>query len=148
MGNQYTILEGRICQTCNTKKTFHSKEGKPYWFKHKDGFICKKCHSKSEYQQNHEQYQNWHKSWKAKNPQRIKEFNVKHGPMRIQFKGHRLKLNHNPQTGICSNCNRTVQSGEIKRTHLHHTKYDPNNPLVYTVELCVSCHVKIHWEMR
>lgn len=33
---------------------------------------------------------------------------------------------------------------ELGKTHLHHTKYDANNPLANTVELCISCHTTLH----
>ena len=34
------------------------------------------------------------------------------------------------------------RKGEIKLTNLHHEKYDENDPLAHTVELCVECHNK------
>ena len=63
---------------------------------------------------------------------------------RIMFMNKRITLKENPRKGICLNCNRTVESGDIKFTVLHHTSYDFNNPLANTVELCVMCHRIIH----
>ena len=40
--------------------------------------------------------------------------------------------------GICSNCKK------FTRTALHHTEYDPANPLANTIEICIACHNAIH----
>ena len=66
---------------------------------------------------------------------------------RITFKGKSILLKFNPRIGICSNCKKSVQKGEIKRTDIHHEKYDELNPLNYTIELCTSCHTKETWNL-
>lgn len=58
----------------------------------------------------------------------------------LRFKEKTLHIGHNPRKGICSDCKRTITSGQIQRTNMHHEKYDPVNPLAFTVELCVKCH--------
>jgi len=45
----------------------------------------------------------------------------------------------NPRIGVCSMC-----GDRPKKTNMHHTKYDPDNPLAYTIELCVPCHAHVH----
>ena len=96
---------------------------------------------KARYELKHkEKIKERHKIWQTNHPERVKEHNTN----RISFKGENTPLDHNPRKGICNNCKRTVTSGEIKITNLHHIKYDPNNPLAYTIELCVGCHNSIH----
>ncbi len=63
---------------------------------------------------------------------------------RITFRNKRIHLRFNPLFGSCVNCKRTIESGEIKVTHLHHDVYDMSDPLAYTRELCVRCHSKYH----
>ncbi len=91
------------------------------------------------------------KLWAEKNVEKTKQYKTKweknnpeHSLSKIRFKGKRIQLDHNPRTGTCSNCGKTVESGEIKRTAMHHKKYDEANPLAHTVELCISCHTKFH----
>ena len=67
---------------------------------------------------------------------------------RVTFLGMRISLLFNPLFDSCVKCKRTVASGEIKRTHLHHDKYDLNDPLAYTRELCVRCHSNFHKNRR
>jgi len=71
---------------------------------------------------------------------------LKRKKKRINFKGKLIGLEKEPRIGICSKCGKSVKKGEIKRTNLHHLKYDPKNPLNHTIELCVGCHNKIHPE--
>ena len=63
---------------------------------------------------------------------------------RLFFDGKTLRLDKNPRTNICSKCGKKYPEELIKQTHLHHIKYDKDNPLAYTIELCTSCHAKIH----
>ena len=55
---------------------------------------------------------------------------------RILFQGRVIAVGRNPRSGICSIWCR------IGRTDIHHTKYDPNNVLAHTMELCDGCHNK------
>lgn len=68
--------------------------------------------------------------------------------LRIRFKGNTVFLPFNPRKGVCSKCLRSIERGEIKRTCMHHEKYDAANPLANTIELCSSCHRKRHAELR
>jgi len=91
---------------------------------------------KEYYQRNKERYHSHFQQWRENNPD--------YNRSRINFKGRNVQLDHIPRIGICSQCQRTIESGEIKTTNIHHTKYDPNNPLNHTRELCVRCHNYIH----
>lgn len=66
----------------------------------------------------------------------------------VKFHGKPVRLDHNPRTGICSNCKRSIHTGEIKVTNLHHDEYDESNPLAHTRELCVRCHRQLHAQLR
>lgn len=67
-------------------------------------------------------------------PNYVKNWNKK----RINFKGKQIPLRYNPRLGVCMFC------GKQGITNLHHLKYDENNPVEHTIELCMSCHRKEH----
>lgn len=89
---------------------------------------------------NKDKLREYRKQYKIKNLDRIRINNREINKRRIIFKGKRLRLKNTPRKGICSKCGRSIAKGELKRTNLHHTKYDPNNPLNHTIELCPRCH--------
>jgi len=108
-------IDKRRCSDCNSVKTSLTKLGFPKWYfikKDKSKPICAKCYDKL--------------------------YNIKH----IRFKDKRLLLEANPRIGVCSNCGKSIAKGEIKKTDMHHEKYDPKNPEAHTRELCVGCHNK------
>lgn len=70
--------------------------------------------------------------------------NLVYNKMKLYFKGNAVLIDHIPRIGVCTDCHRTVSSGDIKITHLHHIEYDENNPSANTIELCVRCHKKRH----
>ena len=72
------------------------------------------------------------------NSDKLREYHLR----RISFQDKRLVLPFKPRTGKCSAC------GKIGKTHLHHEKYDPKDPLAHTVELCISCHMTITWQQQ
>ena len=86
----------------------------------------------------------WNKRYRDNNPETIKKFHDIHNKNRIKFKGKPIVLGFNPRKGTCSKCGQSVGKGEIKQTVLHHIKYDSNNPLAHTVELCRVCHCTTH----
>ena len=63
---------------------------------------------------------------------------------RLTFKGKRIHTKGIVRTGKCTFCKRTIESGEIKTTNLHHLKYDEKHPSWYTIELCTGCHTNVH----
>ena len=52
--------------------------------------------------------------------------------------------------GVCKNCGRSKAKGEISTTQLHHkdNKYDLENPLWNTIEVCLECHEKLDPRLR
>ncbi len=82
------------------------------------------------------------------NPEKIKANMAKQNPKRFMYNGKTLSNSTSPRKNTCSNCNRTVESGDIKRTNLHHVEYDDSNPLTHTVELCIRCHTREHMRLR
>lgn len=144
MSQQLTYVM-KTCYNCGSDKTYmqkrYGKQGQLWltvdWRKDKDGNIfCKNCYSKliATYESRKEYYKN------IANPRT----HAKWSPRRFNYKGQVEYAEENPRTGVCSDCGKSVSKGEIKRTNLHHIKYDDDNPLGYTIELCVSCHGARH----
>ena len=75
---------------------------------------------------------------KRRNPINSPKYNKINNPRKIRFKDKRIILKENPRKGRCLKC------GKIGRTNMHHQQYDESDPLKYTIELCTSCHMKIH----
>lgn len=61
---------------------------------------------------------------------------------RIFYKGKSIRLQENPKVGVCSECKRSVASGEVKLTNIHHEEYDDLDIFKHTRELCPRCHLK------
>ena len=102
---------------------------------------------------------NYMKEWNRKNPEYTKEYlrewrkkNPNRSSERLKnqfnFKGKPIFSDKNPRSNICSECGKSYPKDLIRQTNLHHIIYDENDPLAFTVELCVSCHVKLHWKLR
>ena len=80
--------------------------------------------------------------YRENHPDIIKRSNKKWNPInnpiinknQIRFKDKKIYLGFNPKTGVCSLCR---YQG---KTHMHHIKYHPEDPLKDTIELCISCH--------
>lgn len=116
----------RVCYACGMTIT-------SCWYLNHDesnNVICARCYQQIIYRPNHKH--------------QTQLYNNKRNPinaqMRLNYKGKRLFLGINPRTGICTICKKSIHKGEIKRTNLHHLKYDDYNPLNNTIELCPSCH--------
>lgn len=110
------------------------------------------------------------RDWKQNNPEYIKisskEYNEKNSEIiaekkklryeenrdwqltyrrkRITYKGKRIHLDYEIRTGICVICKRTVKDGQIKQTNMHHIFYNDEHPDWGLIEVCPSCHRKIH----
>ena len=118
------MIKNRKCDNCNSITTSLNVEGYECWYKIKETpnkFWCKLCYMK-----------------KIGNPKFIKENNHK----RILFKNKRIYLDIAPRIGVCNLC-RSVEPFDCKQTNIHHEKYDDNNPLKYTLEICPKCHQHI-----
>ncbi len=125
----------RICSNCSSNITYTNKQGWKEWHKHKDGWLCKKCYMKL-----------------VNNPKWQKIHSKIYSPLRITFKGKRIRLKKNPRNGKCVNCENSIGDEFIdrfgnnnltKQTHMHHEEYHDEDPLKDAKELCNSCHSKI-----
>jgi len=142
----------RECQCCHNNETYiDKKRNVPVWNKTETGYLCKKCGDKQYRNDNLEKSRLYHHNWRIKNQKRLEreghEYYLKNkekwpDKKRVLFKNKRIKLDKNPRKGICSKC------GNSGKTNLHHKKYDGNDPLANTIELCVSCHKKEHPLLR
>lgn len=74
----------------------------------------------------------------------IERAGKKKGPYYMKFQGKNIRLSTSPRKNVCSRCSKRYPDDLRERTILHHTIYNPKNPLDYTIELCHSCHVKTH----
>lgn len=112
----------RICSNCKSSKTQTTitKKGYPHrkWVSDgKNGYLCHKCARKIIYRKRE----------------------LEHNKRKLVYKRKNITLPYNPRIGVCSWC-RAVAPIDTPRTHLHHEKYDDNNPLANTIELCMKCH--------
>lgn len=73
-----------------------------------------------------------------------KEYYQSYNDRRVKFKGRYVLIPKRTKIGICTDCGKSVQKGEISYTVSHHTQYDEKHPEKYTVELCSSCHRERH----
>ena len=92
----------------------------------KNKWMCKKCHTK--YISDPKRKPDWQQKYH-------KIFN----PRQMYFKNKSITLKFNPRIGVCNLC-RAIAGLDCKITHIHHEKYDQNDPLKHTIELCPRCH--------
>jgi hypothetical protein len=144
----------RRCVNCFSPTTLISKKtGCAYWYKYQDGYICNKCYCKLII------HPKWGKKWdkisyEKHGAERNKIFNPRH----LKFKGRSLLLKENPRKGRCELCgldigdfytNHYGEFVQVKITVMHHfAEYHDDDPLKDTIELCASCHRKIHVRMK
>lgn len=129
---EYTNDEIMVCRICQSNKTFLRKRKKangqiylkPDWYEvnRKDKTaVCTNCYNT------------------VINANYIKRY-VRYS---IKYKGKILHLDHDPRIDVCNWC-RAVVPFDAMNTQLHHDerRYDDNNPLRNTIELCNSCHTR------
>ena len=94
------------------------------------------------------------KKWIKKNPEYMKEWCKKNPNYwadklknQFMFKGKSIYPDKNPRLNVCSECGKTYPEDLTRQTDIHHVIYDVNNPLSFTIELCQSCHMKLHWKI-
>jgi len=68
-----------------------------------------------------------------------RETKLEYAKKSFRYKNKKIHLKENPRTGVCYFCNK-----QNTLTHIHHIKYDDNDPLANTIELCRSCHTRWH----
>ena len=66
---------------------------------------------------------------------------------RFRYKQEIILLKEIPRIGVCNLC-RAVVPFDTKKTLLHHEKYDDDDKRANTLEICLSCHNKIHFSGR
>jgi len=98
------------------KREYYLQKRKEYRKKHRDRLILE------------------HRQYRKDHPEYVKDHNSRF----LNYKGKLIHYPHQIRTHICSKC------GKQGQTNLHHTKYDDENPLANTIELCVMCHNKNH----
>ena len=61
-----------------------------------------------------------------------------------------IEFSYAIRKGICENCGKSKAKREISVTNLHHknNKYDLENPLLNTIEVCLECHEKLDPRLR
>jgi hypothetical protein len=99
------------------------ERGKKYYYDNKEK--CKTVRKKYR-DENKEKVRKWVKEWRQNH--------------HLVFLGKQITLDNIERTLLCICCR--FQGS----TDLHHLKYDLNDPLKYTVELCGSCHALWHHE--
>jgi hypothetical protein len=127
---EYTSNEVVVCRICKSNKTFLRKRKKtngivyfkPDWYevnRKKGTAICSNCYNR------------------VINGDYVRL----HAKFRIKYKNRYVYLKYNPRIGVCNWC-RGVAPFDTAYTELHHDerRYDDNNPLRNTIELCKSCH--------
>jgi hypothetical protein len=130
------------CAECGSNTTTISK-GRPLWYHKSNGDICHRCYMRLYVSPRFiEARRLYNLSPKAREARRL--YCHEHG---IRFYPERKRVYVRaelPRTGLCSSCGRSVSSGAIKTTQLHHLAYDADRPEANVVELCVRCHRGIH----
>ncbi len=105
------------CAACDLTKTYLEKDGYAHWRSHDNDWYCNTCYCKY---------------IRVQDKEKITTYNRR----KIRFMDTFIYLNENPRKGICELC------GYQGLTHMHHEKYNIDNPLAHTIELCASCHAK------
>lgn len=107
----------KVCTCCDSVETYIRPNGLEQWYNDGNGGrLCHKCYKKNiEY------------------PDR--------GYRRLRFKDRRIVLDVALRIGVCNWC-RAVVPFDCKLTHMHHERYNPDNPKEGTIEVCITCHHK------
>jgi len=61
----------------------------------------------------------------------------------MTWKGKKIAFDQDIRTGICYFCKKEGRIQKNVKTALHHIKYDNQDPLLWTVEVCNTCHFQI-----
>lgn len=64
---------------------------------------------------------------------------------KILFRDKRVYFLENPRKNICSECGQRYPEELKHQTVMHHENYNSDDPLENTIELCKSCHGKLHY---
>jgi hypothetical protein len=139
MGGSKRLKQEYICSTCNSKTTYVKPDGREVWALYENKILCNRCDCRV--RKNNKSCIESRKRYSKKTEKR-----------RITFKNKRIVIDHNPRKGRCKKCGKKIGDSYvnyrgitsiIKKTDMHHRRYDPTDPTKYTIELCASCHGKI-----
>lgn len=138
------------CYSCGIDKSIEKKTGYSHWLYNHDidnNVLCMNCNARliTYPKRDRQKMNNYYlPRWRAQNPNYMKEYTKK----RLNYKGRLITLKTRIKIGVCNTCNKTVESGQINFTTLHHyAEYHDNNPVKDTIELCPSCHGKESWKL-
>jgi len=74
----------------------------------------------------------------------INDENIEYWKKRTMTYGQKkLSFDHEIKTGVCIFCKKESRAQGSKSTALHHVKYNNDDPLEWTIEVCIKCHSKI-----
>lgn len=62
---------------------------------------------------------------------------------RLNYLGDNIYFDQEIRTGVCSLCKRNGRIQKSNKTFLHHLKYDHEDKLAWTIEVCGGCHWQI-----
>lgn len=132
----------RTCKDCGLEA--HTREELLKFKKsHKMKFgrenLCNKCSNKR-YGKGPE----YHKKYYEENKDKINEQKREREKNNFIFKGKIIRPKVNPRTNKCFLCEKRYPDELEKQTAIHHIVYDFDNPMAGTIELCNSCHAKLH----
>lgn len=145
--------EVRTCIIQCGKSETHIGRWKEHWRNHKNGWICNRCYCKHvKHLKNKEQENQYCKEYYNKNKEYFKEYFAKrtkeyvknNNSKRLKYKDKQIRIKQNIKTGYCSRCSNNIYDGSCNLTSLHHIRYNDDDPLKHTIELCNPCHRKQH----
>ena len=61
----------------------------------------------------------------------------------MTYLGEKKFFDQDIRTGVCYFCKKEGRAQKSRTTYLHHTKYEHSDPLLWTIEVCSSCHYQI-----
>lgn len=115
----------RKCLYFNECGKFEIYYGKwnEHWYKHKDGFICRKHFRKF-----------------IGNQKFPKEYWKKYYERDILFLGKKIRLSWVIRKGFCSWCPNNIFDKSCSQTQMHHYFYIPIMVWICCEEICAQCH--------
>jgi len=142
----------RVCRICGLEA--QTEDDLSNFILHKDSLhgrqnLCKECNNKMSRKggKYFEQATRRTKRWIENNPDKWAAIKKKSRSNRIRFRGKEVRFDEAPRTNKCSNCGKVYPDELDRRTCLHHLKYDLDDPLAHTIELCTECHARLHRKM-
>ena len=112
--------------------------------------VCRDCRN-AQYREEgiyHDSASKACKKWYYKNKEKTRGYEKDRASRSIDFLGERITFPFSIRDNVCSDCGKRYPEELKQQTRLHHEKYDAENPLAHTIELCHSCHRKLHASKR